>query len=126
MNPLARFFIAQPFRRTTPGTPTPRAGAPGVSVFLSKESFNSFPLMSVVITTAWRLLKEVAPAWGGSKLVPLALGLIVGAVIFSATIEDQATRPQTSSQWFRAVVVAALNSLVLAASALGILASTGA
>jgi len=50
----------------------------------------------------------------------LYLSLVVGALIFLIVISEPTARPQNFIGWIVSIVIAALNSCFLAASALGL------
>jgi hypothetical protein len=95
------------------------AAAPGSSegVFLSAKSLMSFPIASGAVSIVWKLLQHF---WGVGDVVVLYISLIVGGVIFLIVISDDTGRPRRIADWIVSILIALLNSLLLAASALGL------
>jgi hypothetical protein len=89
-------------------------------VFLSAQSLVSFPVACAVVGLLWKLVQHYWP--GTSDFVVLYISLVVGFVLFIITITDPSARPKGLG-WLAAILIAVLNSLVLAASALGLVKS---
>ncbi len=96
------------------------AAAAGSSegVFLSAKSILSFPVASELVTILWKLWKHFDPGLG--DVAVLYISLVIGALIFLIVISEPAARPQSFIGWVVSIVIAALNSCFLAASALGL------
>jgi hypothetical protein len=102
--------------------PPPGGGAPApadgnaVGVFTSSQAVVTFPAASGLITVVWKVLGQVNMAWGTNKLVPLVLALIVGLLIFlQSNTPGGALKDKVIG-----FIFALLNSVTLAATALGI------
>ncbi len=123
---LSNLFVEKvhrkPERGATVATAAPVEGA--VGVFITPKSLMSFPVASVVVTILWGLCKRLFPTWGSSDVLVLGLSLLVGAVIFLISTADPDAKPKAPREWFIAALIAAFNSLFLAASVLGILTKT--
>jgi hypothetical protein len=85
--------------------------------FLSTKSIVSFPAASGAVTLIWKLLQRFC---GVGDVAVLYVSLGVGALIFLIVISSPDGRPQRVVDWIISVGIALLNSLMLAASALGI------
>jgi hypothetical protein len=99
-----------------PGTPARPAGDTSIGVFLTPQSFVTFPVASVVVSVAWKVLASIFPAWGTSRITLLVIALIVGALLYALSTSAKTTLRER----FIAAGVALFNSFFLAASALGI------
>jgi hypothetical protein len=86
-------------------------------VFLSAQALVSFPVACAVVGLLWKLVQHYWP--GTSDFVVLYISLVIGFVIFIITITDPSARPKGLG-WLGSILIAILNSLVLAASALGL------
>jgi len=91
-----------------------------VGVFVTPQSMATFPGASAAVLVAWHVLDDVF-ALPHSKVVLLAVSLLVGFLIFLMS----ETRGMTPRQKFIAAIIAFINSLLIAASALGIDVSAG-
>jgi hypothetical protein len=92
-----------------------------VSVFLTPASLASFPVAATAVIMVWELTKKLVPAVGASAWVPVLTSFVVGLVIFLTSITNPKIRPpKTGAQWVVAIIVALINSLFLAAAALGV------
>lgn len=104
-----------------PGVTGPTIAAAGANgsegVFLSSKSLMSFPVASGAVTIVWKLLQHF---WKVGDVAVLYIALIVGAVVFLIVVSDQNARPSGIIKWIVSVLIAVLNSLLLAASALGL------
>lgn len=100
-----------------------RAKQENPGVFITPKSILTFPTASFVVTFIWLLAQKLFPTWGSSTWVPVLASLLVGLVIFLATTSDEEAKPKGSQAWFVSGAIAFFNSLYLAASALGLLAS---
>lgn len=97
------------------GAPAPTDGN-AVGVFTSPQAVVTFPAASGLITVVWKVLGQVNTGWGTNKLVPFVLALIVGLLIYLQT-ETPGVKPKDKIIGFG---FALLNSVTLAATALGI------
>jgi|ERR1700677_1165135 hypothetical protein len=95
------------------------AAAPGASegAFLSPKSLASFPIASGVVTMIWKLMQHF---WNIGDVAVLYISLLVGGFIFLIVVSGDSGRPQRMIDWIVSIVIALLNSLLLAASALGL------
>lgn len=125
MQNLVNIPAAQAAGGLTP-PPPPSGGTPAptdinsVGVFTSSQAAVTFPAASGLITIVWKVLGQVNTAWGTNKLVPLVLALIVGMLIYL-----QSTTPgREPKDKIIGFVFALLNSVTLAATALGINTAT--
>jgi hypothetical protein len=119
-------FIARARRPIEKGAAYAAAEPSGATgVFITPQSLTTFPTASFVVALVWLLAKALFPTCGASPWVPLIVSLLVGAVVFVATTSEPNVRPHSQKEWLVAVVVAILNSLYLAASALGVLGQLG-
>lgn len=99
---------------------TPEAAAASDSsegVFLSAKSLMSFPIASGAVTIIWKLLQHF---WRVGDIAVLYISLLVGGVIFLIVVSDDSGRPHGYTNWIVSVLIAFLNSILLAASALGL------
>jgi len=91
-----------------------------VPVFITPQSLASFPVASAVVTTLWALAAKMFP-WGASTSVLLVLSLVVGGIIFAISVSSPSSQPKDFKAWLVAGAIAVINSLLLAAAALGVL-----
>jgi len=94
---------------------TPLA-SPSVSVFLTPQSLVTFPIASMVVSIVWKVLANVFPAWGGSKVTLLVIALVVGTLIYLISSGGKGTVRERAIGIF----IAIFNSFFLAATAMGI------
>ncbi|HEY0079696.1 MAG TPA: hypothetical protein VGB73_13865 [Pyrinomonadaceae bacterium] len=87
-----------------------------IGVFITEQSLATFPIASGIVTALWNLAGAVVQGWGRNKTVPIVIALIIGALIYLMS----ADKGQTASQKIVRFVIALINSLMLAATALGI------
>jgi hypothetical protein len=118
-----RFFIARPQQMSRKGTPVPTSAGEtqGVGVFMTPQSLVTFPVASLATSVVWKLAGIFRPGWEKNPWVPLLTALLIGGAIFAASVSNKDTRPTNAGQWTITLAVAVLNSLFLAASALGVL-----
>jgi hypothetical protein len=91
-----------------------------VSVFTAPESLVAFPIATSIVVTIARAARTIAGMDSESVAAPLAGAFVLGSVITIISIIDTRSRPQTLREWLTALFVAATNSLVLFAAALGV------
>jgi len=91
------------------------------AVFITPKSLVTFPVASSAVTVVWLLIQQLFGNWGKSPWVPVGVALVLGFVIFAASVSDANVRPKSGAAWFVSIFVGGLNSLYLAASAIGIL-----
>src|SRR5262249_30486007 len=96
-----------------------------VGVFLTPQSLTSFPIASFVVSMLWLLCQKLWPTWGQSAWVVIALAFMVGSVIFLYSVTDENSKPKDMRSWALVSIVAFINCLLLACSALGILKVPG-
>lgn len=89
-------------------------------VFTVRESLLVFPVATSVVATAARAARTIGGMDSESIVAPLAAALVVGAGIFAASALSEGCRPKSLREWSIAASIAALNSLLLFAAALGI------
>ena len=99
-----------------PTAPLPTPPADSVGVFVTPQSLMTFPVSSTMVTIVWKVLANVFPSWGGSKVVPLVAALAVGLLIYFLSEKPALTRKDQ----IVGLGIAVLNSFTLAATALGI------
>jgi hypothetical protein len=92
----------------------------GVGVFITPQSVVAFPVATSVVVTAARAARTIGRMDIDSIVVPLVASFICGAAMFLITVREPRARPRGSMDWCRAIVIAASNSLMLFAAALGI------
>lgn len=92
-----------------------------VGVFISPQSITSFPVAASVVAVCWQVAKKVWPMWGDDFMVPLVVAGAVGLLIFFVNATNDETRPRSVSEWIVASFLMVINSVFLAAAALGIL-----
>lgn len=92
--------------------------------FLTPNSLTNFSVSSCLVIAMWAVARRYF-IWGQSSWVPLVLSFLVGAVIFLDSVDNPQTAPKTKARWAIAIMVGCLNSLLLCASALGILGKGG-
>jgi|ERR1700730_2652231 len=85
--------------------------------FISPKSLASFPLAGGVVTILSKLLEHFFKVGDGAILY-VALG--VGLLIFLIGVQSADGRPKDPVGWVVAVLIGLVNSLLLAAAALGI------
>ena len=114
-------FVARPRRTHLKGEALAAAAPDGaVGVFITPKSLATFPGASAGVVVIWALAKRLAPTWGASQWVPFIAAIAVGGVIFLSSVSDPDAAPKSTAQWIVAVAIGFLNSLLLAAAALGI------
>jgi hypothetical protein len=91
-----------------------------VPVFVTPQTFSSFPVMTLVISGCWASLKRLDSDLT-SPWVAVVLSILAGTVILLISVSDPGSKPKSTSKWFIAIVIALFNSLMLAASVLGVL-----
>jgi hypothetical protein len=89
-------------------------------VFTAPESLLAFPVATSVVATVARAARTIGGVESDSIAAPMIAAVLVGAVIFGLTLCHHAARPRTPRDWAISAFVAAANSLVLFAAALGI------
>jgi len=103
-----------------------KALAPGGNdspgAFITPASIVTFPVASSVVVVTWNLIKLASPAWGSSIWVPIVLSLVIGAFIYYISL----TPKMSEKEKIIAAGIAFINSIFLAASALGISTAIGA
>jgi lipopolysaccharide export LptBFGC system permease protein LptF len=104
--------------------PPARTPRQDVAVFVTLQSLTTFPIASATVTVLWSLLARVTGT-PGSMTSLLVISGAVGALIFGGSMTSKSSRPKTVGRWTLAVGIAVINSLFLAAAALGILGQAG-
>lgn len=95
---------------------TPPEGGGQVGVFVTLQSVVTFPVATAAVTTIWKVLGTVQPSWNSSKLVPLIIALVIGLLIYLATVSHGTDFRQKILE----AGVAFINTFTIAAAALGI------
>lgn len=109
--------VARP--RRPRGEPVPAGETQySVSSFITPQSLVSFPVATGVVVIVWQLAKLLLP-FGSSSWVPVITSLAIGVLIFGASVSDERAKISTRDVVI-GVPIAVLNSLMLAAAALGI------
>jgi hypothetical protein len=111
---------------TPMGTPAPTANSmvnintadvDKVGVFTTAQSLVTFPGAVAAVTTIWKVIGTMYPAFGSAnKVVPVVLALIIGILIYLTSVSKGTTLKQKSAE----VGIAVINSFTIAAAALGI------
>ena len=119
MDWLRRALIVNPRKRAPYGqvVPTGSLTSGPVPVFITLQSFKSFPTMTLVISVIWALFRMLAN-WGSSPWVPVGISLLFGTVAYSISVDEKP--PETVKNHAVAAAIALANSLMLAASVLGV------
>lgn len=99
-----------------PGTEPGSSGAPQVPVFTSGQAVVTFPVASALISVVYQVLGKVFPSWGTMPYVPFVLGLLAGTAIYFQSASKATTFGGRAAEVFFTL----LNSVTLAAAALGI------
>lgn len=99
----------------------PSAGNSGtepdkVGAFITVQSLATFPAASTAVTVVWKVLGAVIPGVAENKIVPLVVALVIGALIYLMS----ADKGQDAKAKLAGVVIAVINSFMLAAAALGL------
>jgi hypothetical protein len=101
---------------TTRGEPGLKAGQPEVPVFTAGQTVVTLPVASALISVVYQVLGKVFPDRRSKPWVPLVLGLLAGAAIYFQSAPKATTIAGKIAEAFFAL----LNSITLAAAALGI------
>lgn len=119
---FANLFVVRPPRSAQGGAIVAAGAVQGepTAVFITPKSLGTFPVASSVVTFVWLLVRRLSENWGKSPWVPLAIALVLGAVILMGSTRDPDVRPRSPRDWVVAIVVGLLNALYLAASAMGL------
>ncbi len=104
------------------GRPVPADAPPPTSVgaFITPQSLASFPGAAAVITFIWKAAGRLSTTLDKSLLVPLALAIVVGALIYINTVSDPNVPKQSWPQRMVGIGIAGINALLLWASAIGV------
>ncbi len=119
---LARYLISglpkPPQKGSTKAASAPTASP--VGPFVTTSSIITFPVASTVVSIIWGLAKAVSPTYGASVVIPIIAAFLVGFFIYYIITSQPETKPKTNIEWNIARGIAIINSLYLAAAALGI------
>ncbi len=96
----------------------PSGTTSGVAAFITPQSLVSFPVASLVVSALTGLGKALSLAEQASALSAAAL---IGSIVFLIGVSDRQARPDSLAKWTVAGGIAIVNTLMLAASALGVL-----
>ena len=107
-----------PIRKVPAKVTTEAADAtPGTQgVFVTPQSLVTFPVASFIVMVIWKVLSALIPSFEESKIVPAVIALIIGIFIYVISFSEQATVKDK----IIGIVIAIINSFLLAASVLGI------
>lgn len=86
-------------------------------LFTTDQSVASFAAMAAVVQLLWQAFQNAAGSWADSVWVPLGIAVVVGFGLSATLLND---RDRAVGDWIKAVVFAAINTLVLWATALGV------
>ncbi len=87
--------------------------------FLTPQALMSFPVASALATGLWRLAGMLEASWEGSVPVVIVIGLLLGLIVWAITISAEDVELDAMGK-LSGCLVALLNGLCLAMSALGI------
>jgi hypothetical protein len=93
------------------------AGAKAEGAFVSSKSLVSFPVASALVTILFKLLQRLLKV---NEIAILYIAIVIGVLIFLIIINNKDARPTEPIGWIVAVLIGAVNSLLLAAASLGI------
>lgn len=93
-----------------------RAEEKPVAAFITVQTLASFPGAALAVTIVWRFL-ATALGWE-SRSVPLVTSFVLGTILYIVSLE--AARPKSFGQWLSGAFIAAVNSMYLGLSVLGI------
>jgi hypothetical protein len=97
-------------------------GVPTVNSFVTVQSLASFPGATVIVAILTQAIRMSLGAGAQqSRLLPLVISLVVGAIIFLTSVNDKdsASRPKTASEWAVAAFIGLVNAIVLYMAAIG-------
>jgi hypothetical protein len=119
---LSRIFNYTVKRGTGAARPQGAPQDTAVSAFLTPQSLATFPGASAAVLILWKVAGQLVPAWKESRLVPLALALLVGLLVYLISNADRALdhAPATFVQKLTTGMIALFNSLFLYAAAVGL------
>lgn len=89
---------------------------PTKGVFITKEALLTFSGSCVVISITWKFLAFTIPQIKDSIWIPIILSFLIGFFIYYISIEDSMTKKDKIISF----ILSLINSIFLAASALGI------
>ena len=116
MTPEDPIVPANPAPANSVVNATSPAGKSQVGVFVTLQSVVTFPVATAAVTTIWKVLGTIQPSWNNAKVVPLIIALVVGLLIYIATV----SRGTDFRQKILEFGVAVINTFTIAAAALGI------
>lgn len=97
-----------------------RGGGGGQAVFVTPQSLATFPVAAGVVATIWGLVKAVADSpWAYNKVVPLVAAGVIGGFLTWWGIAEPST-PLDKNQKIGAAFVGVINTIFLAAAAIGV------
>lgn len=85
-------------------------------VFITPQTFVTFPGASTVVLIVWRMLGLAVPAWESANLVPIIAALIVGALIYLISLTPDMTLKEKAIGAFLALI----NAMYIALFVLGV------
>lgn len=100
------------------GSPTGMAPVeqPASPVFLTPQSLLTFPGASLAINIVWNAVAVVNRNWATAALVPMFVALLIGGLIYWASLSDQMARKDR----VMGLAIAFVNSLWLGLNALSV------
>ena len=98
------------------------AGARTVSAFLTPQSLATFPGASGVVLILWKVSGQLVPGWQASHVVAAVLSLVVGALVYLASITDKNLdhAPVGLAEKVLTLAIGLINSVMLYAAATGL------
>jgi len=113
--PLSQYFKVQ-IDKVSPLAASEGGGATEISAFLTTQSFANFAAMAGAISAAWHALQAVVPGTA-SLWVPYGLSIAWGVI--SILISLDSLEGKGPGEYGAAMLIAFLNSLVLAGAVVG-------
>ena len=89
---------------------------PASPVFLTPQSLVTFPGASLAINIVWNAVAVVNRNWATAALVPMVVALLIGGLIYWASLSDQMARKDRAM----GLAIALVNSLWLGLNALNV------
>jgi hypothetical protein len=95
---------------------SPSSASGQVGIFTTPQSLVTFPVATAAVTTVWKVLVAVDIPGSKAKWVPLLIALVIGSLIYLATVSRGASLKQKLIE----AGVAIINIFTITAAALGI------
>jgi hypothetical protein len=96
--------------------PTPPAETGTVGVFITMQSITTFPVASTIVSMLWNLSGVFNQRLANDRTTLLVISLIIGLLIYLLSKD----KGKTTSEKVAGVIIALINTAMLAAAALGI------